>query len=551
MSEIFLTDGIFLEQIEDELRLETEKEQRDKILEAASRIPAFSSSQMTVKATEARIEKSKNDFWFWDRTYFPPEVYPDYSPPGFYHKKLIALADLQDKKGHIFMGPRLTAKSSFLKRKCIHSFLFAHRKFIGFGSGTLDVPEEFVNDVYVFLMTNKRIQHDYKINWGKTSSKSGIQCISDQAVNSEGSFIKPLSERKTARGQAKNLIDRFDLIVLTDFENETSPLDPDSIRKRRDRLNEMRSTLEPWGTLLAEGNNFKPETAMNKMKEESEKGVLSKHFEVHVYPAWDPSRPGKSQSVWYSKYPAKSEDEMKDFLQPEDEYDWAGNFQQNPKPRGSDIFPEEYYQEWEALPNDLKAILYTDPNLSKKQKGDTTTTGAMAFSAQMQKFYILPGIICKPYSDPNNLLEDTLMLREDLKKRRQFSRAIGFDGNVSQESHWTYHVRAFSKEKKIPVPPIEYKKYSVDALLKNAEKIYKNSDVFFPPGFKESETGKAFLKQFHPFKGKKAGKKDDAPDWFVCSIEFLYEVGLVHFVSDYNIKNAVYSISSRDLGNRF
>jgi len=550
MNDIFLADDIILSQIEDELRSQREQEQHDLILEASSKIAAFSPGQMTVKATEARIEKTNNNFWLWDSTYFPSKLISDYAKPGFFHKELIALTDLQDKKVHLVMGPRLTAKTSTLKRKFIFDFLNAHRKYMGFGSGTLRAPKGFMVDVYNFIKTNKRIQHDYSINWGKISEE-GLHVVTNRSKNKEGCYIEPLSEERSTRGASKNLIDRYDFILFTDLENETSPLSEDSVRKRIDRINEMRLSLEPWGTLLAEGNNFKPETAMNTLKTEKEEGVLSKNFEVHVYPAWDASRPGKAKSIWHSKYPAKTEEEMKNFLQPEDEYDWAGNFQQKPKPRGSDIFPEEYYQEWEALPSDIKTVIYTDPNLSKKKKGDTTTTGAMGFSPSQLKFYILPGVICKPYSDPNDLLGDTLELRQELKEKNIYSRGIGFDGNVSQESHWTYHVRAFSREKGFPVPPIEYLKYSADALTKNAEKIFKNLDVFFPPGFKETENGQNFLKQFHSFRGKKAGKKDDAPDWFICIIEFLHELKLVHHNSHFNLKDSFISISSRDIGNRF
>ena len=178
-------------------------------------------------------------------------------------------------------------------------------------------------------------------------------------------------------------------------------------------------------------------------------------------------------------------------------------------------------------------------------------TGSLAFSPSTQKFYVLPGLICQAYSDPNELINDTLMLRETTKRNGIYIRVLGFDGNVSQESHWTQHVRNFSRLKGIPVPGIEYKKYHVDALTKNAEKVYKNKEVFFPPGFKDSETGERFWKQFNSFAGKKRNKKDDAPDWFICALELLYELRLVFYTGNFNLSNAVHSISKRDLKNRF
>ncbi len=551
MNEIFITDEIMLGQIERELNEERLREAKDKILEFSSRVPAFSISEMTAEATKKRLAKVTKDFWLWDRTYFPPSVYPDYAPPGFYHKELIGITELHDAKAHIFYGPRKTAKTSWLKRKIIFDFLHSRRKFIGFGSGTLMAPKLFLESVYAFLSMNKRIQHDYHLLWGKISLDYGLQLITDQSQAPEGSFIQPISEERSTRGGQVNLIDRYDLIVITDIENETSSLTKDAVRKRIDRVNEMRSSLENWGTLLAEGNNFHVDCAMNTLKKEMENGILSENFVLHIHKAWDESRPGKAKSVWYSKYPAETEQEMKAMLKPENDYDWAGNYQQSPKLRGSDIFPPEFYFEWDTLPKDLKAVMYTDPNLSLKLMGDTTTTGGLAFSPSTQKFYILPGIICKPYSDPNELIEDTLTIREKIKSAGIYIRVIGFDGNVSQESHWTQHVRNYSRIKGIPVPSIEYKKYNVDALIKNAEKVYKNGDVLFPPYFKNSEMGERFLKQFHSFAGKKRNKKDDAPDWFICILELIYELKLVSYKGSYDFSNAIHSISKRDLGNRF
>lgn len=551
MNEIFLTDDILVKQIEQELKVEKLQEAKDKILESSSRVPAFSKSQMTAATTKKRLEIATKNFWAWDKIYFPAEVFPDYAAPGFYHKELIGITDLHDAKAHIFYGPRKTAKTSWLKRKIIFDFLHARRKYIGFGSGTLLAPKLFLESVYAFLSTNKRIKHDYHLSWGKISLDYGLQLTTNHSITPEGSFIQPLSEERSTRGGQINLIDRYDLISFTDLENETSSLTKDAVRKRIDRINEMRSSLEDWGTLIAEGNNFHVDCAMNTLKKEMENGVLSENFQLHIHKAWDESRPGKAKSVWFAKYPASSEAELKKMLKPENDYDWSGNFQQEPKVRGSDIFPPEFYQEWNSLPKDLRAAIYTDPNLSLKMKGDTTTTGGFAFSPSTQKFYVLPGLICKPYSDPNELIGDTLMLREKIKSNGIYSRVMAFDGNVSQESHWTQHVRNYSRLKGIPVPSIEYKKYNVDALIKNAEKIYKNRDVFFPPGFKTTETGERFLRQFNSFAGKKRNKKDDAPDWFICIIELLYELKLVFYSGNFNLSNAVHSISKRDLKNRF
>ncbi|QQS35761.1 MAG: hypothetical protein IPM56_16190 [Ignavibacteriales bacterium] len=547
MNEFFLNDDLFLKQMEEELKRESLAEQ-EKVFKEASRIPPFKQSQLSDTAKNKRKEKSKNDFWYWDKTYFPPEVYPDYAEPGAFHHELVSITDNKDAKAHIIYGPRKHAKTSYLKRKVIYAFLHAKRKYIGFGSGTLRAPKLFLMDVYTFLSKNPRIKNDYHIKWLKISDE-GLHIVSDVSESPEGSYLEPLSEERSTRGGQRNLIDRYDLIVFTDIENETVSLTKEAVRKRIDRINEMRSSLEPWGTFVAEGNNFNVDTAMNQLLREKDNGQLSKNFELHVFPAWDASRPGKQRSLWYAKFPADTEEQLKEFLQPEDDYDWAGNFQQRPKLRGSDIFPIEFYQEWDSLPKDIKIVNYTDPNLAKKKKGDSTVSGSMGFSPSLQKFFI-PIVICKSYSDPDDLLDDTLEMRKKLKENGYIVRSLAFDGNVSQESHWTIHVRNYSRNHGFPVPPIEYKKYDVDALTKNAERIYKNREVYFPPGFKDTEMGIVFCSLFHNFQGKKRNKKDDPPDWFICIIELLHELHLVRYSNSFKVDGAIKSISQRTLAER-
>ena len=71
------------------------------------------------------------------------------------------------------------------------------------------------------------------------------------------------------------MFERLDYILITDYENETSTLKKDSVEKRIDRLNEMRTSLSQNGLLIWEGNNFHVDCAMNKLFEEEEKGILS------------------------------------------------------------------------------------------------------------------------------------------------------------------------------------------------------------------------------------------------------------------------------------
>lgn len=183
------------------------------------------------------------------------------------------------------------------------------------------------------------------------------------------------------------------------------------------------------------------------------------------------------------------------------------------------IFRREHYQEYDVLPEDARGVIYCDPNLAKRAQGDNTAIVRLLFSPTTGKFYVT-GTVCKSFDDSNALLDATLRLRDDRV------RAIGFDGNVNQESHWTNNVRNWCRQHKRPFPLIEYKRYRVDDLAKNAAYAYADRQLLFPPNFRSTPDGERFMGQIFSFAGKKAKNPDDAPDALICAFEFIQERGL-------------------------
>lgn len=184
------------------------------------------------------------------------------------------------------------------------------------------------------------------------------------------------------------------------------------------------------------------------------------------------------------------------------------------------VFKREYYQEWDHVPADARGVVYCDPNLALKSKGDTTAVVKLLFSPTTGRYYVAEAV-CRSFADPNELLSVVLSMRD----RRVV--ALGFDGHVSQESTWTAHVRNWCRIHGVPFPPIEYKRYRVDELAKTVQFAYTDRLIYFPPDFGSTEDGARFLAQLWTFAGKKSSKeKDDAPDALICAFEFLHERGL-------------------------
>lgn len=185
------------------------------------------------------------------------------------------------------------------------------------------------------------------------------------------------------------------------------------------------------------------------------------------------------------------------------------------------VFKREFYRTYSrwATPADIRSVIYCDPNLAVKSKGDTTAVVHLGFSPSTQKFYVVDAV-CKSFSDSNGLLDTVYSMRSSETS------GLAFDGNVSQESTWTNFVRNWATINKKPFYTIDYKRYKVDDLAKNIQLAWDQQLILFPDDFNSGIEGKEFLAQLFAFSGKKAKVKDDAPDALICAFEFLHERGL-------------------------
>jgi dsRNA-specific ribonuclease len=195
------------------------------------------------------------------------------------------------------------------------------------------------------------------------------------------------------------------------------------------------------------------------------------------------------------------------------------------------VFKRQYFKTFDFIPSDAKGVIYCDPNLAKKGKGDTTAIVKMLYSPSRGKYYVTIDSVCKSMSQSDELIDGIVNLRNDER-----CKAIGMDGNVNQESHWSEHVRHYFRERGISAPVIEFKNYHVDELTKNAEWAWNSGDILFDPAFDKTEDGERALNQLFTFAGKKNPQyrvvdrrkvqvKDDFPDGLICAIEFMYERG--------------------------
>lgn len=473
--------------------------------------PPFAPKDSTDEAKTRRIKKALDDFWFFDRTYFPKDYYENYAEPN---RMLRDIVNASSKPGyHLFIGPRKHGKTVTAKKLLIWLALSGRVKIAGVYSETLTKASAILKDIYKLCISNDKLMFDFKIDFHEANSDSLSFTPSHQPTTH---YIASFSEGRSVRGYTR-MFGRPELLIADDIETLESSFSNNSVQVRIQKLFESFHSLNENGKFIILANDFNTASAVHQLRLQFEEGLLDSNWNVYIYKAWDNNKP-----LWKERYNAKTEMELKRLLKPSSEADWQANYQQNPIAPEGFFFLRDYYNTYSSLPNDVKAVLYCDPNLSKKSKGNTTAITVLGFSPSTHNYYVVDAL-CKSFSDSNDLLNSVFYLKNKYKQIY----AIAFDGNVTQESTWSQFVRNWCEINKVPYPVIEYKRYKVNELAKNVQLVYSQGKILFPDTFTRSEDGMRYLNQLFAFTGEKGSGLDDAPDSFTCAFEFLHERKIV------------------------
>lgn len=514
---------------------------------------SFSQAERTKEAQAKRLEKVYRDFWFFDKTYFNENFYEDYAEPNKMLKKIVSSSTTPGY--HLFIGPRKHGKSVTAKKLLLWLTLTGKVQIAGVYSETINKSAAILKDIYKLCITNDRLMFDFDVEFSEANSDSlafivhnskeiDDQFLFDKRISRQDAknakngrqvderisrqvaknakngmrFIASFSEGRSLRGYTR-MFGRPSLLIADDVETLESSFSPQAVRLRIEKLFESYHSLGDNGVFIILANDFNTSSAVHQIRLQHEENLLAKNWNVYIYKAFD------KQPLWKERFKVKTESELKKLLKPSSEADWQANYQQNPiEPEGF-FFLRENFITYKTLPKDVKAVLYCDPNLSKKGKGNTTAITVLGYSPKEDKYYLIDAV-CKSFSDSNDLLDTIFMLRQAQHDKIQVY-AIAFDGNVTQESTWSQFVRNWCTINKIPFPVIEYKRYRVNDIAKNVQLIYSQNKLLFPDNFSKTENGERYLNQLFAFTGEKGSSLDDAPDSLICAFEFLHERKLV------------------------
>lgn len=488
----------------------------------------FKQAECTEEKQKQRIINSINNFWYFDISYFTPELYDNYAKPNVMMKDIVKASEIPGY--HLFLGPRKHGKTVTAKKLLLWKLLTGIITVAGVYAETIIKSSNILKDIFNLVQYNTRILYDYDIVF-KEANSDQLSFTVNPKINIDGwnksmRYCASFSEGRSVRGYSR-LFNRPQFLLGDDIETLESSFSTEAVRLRIEKLMEAYHSLEDGSTFIILGNDISVSSAVHQLRIQAEQNLLPTIFHLHLYKAWQNNKP-----LWYNKYPAESIEQLKSYIKPLSESDWQTNYMQNPVPPEGYFFQRDYYTEYITLPSDTKAVLYCDPNLSKKGKGDTTAITILGYSPKNDKYYILDAI-CKSFSDANMLLDTIFKLKSQYKNIY----AIAFDGNVAQESTWSNFVRNWCIINQLPFPYIEYKRYNVNLLAKNIQLVYNEKKILFPKDFSKSIDGEQYLAQLFSFTGEKKSGKDDAPDSLICAFEFLHERKFVTTKNTFKIIN--------------
>lgn len=482
-------------------------------------VEAWPEAQRGERSRTERVQKACEDYWFFDKTYFPAEMYDD----GFFapNPMLKYIVDQDYYPGiRIVFGPRAEGKTVTGKKKLLWRMLTGRDTITGVYCETLTKSSSMLEDIYDLTDQNAKIMFDFKVFF-ETANSDELQMRVPPlpgALKGHYSFCAAFSEGRSVRGFTKKF-GRPSYILGDDLETLESSFSPDAVKRRIDKISETIHSMSKEGKFLILANDFESRSALHTLRVQAEENLLDPdYYKVAVFSAWA-SKKTKWQPagvLWKEKYPVANEAQLRKLIKPRDESDWQANYQMNPIPPDGFFFKREFYKEYLALPKDARGVSFTDPNLSKKGKGDTTAITNLLYSPSTDLYYI-ENADCRTMSDSNILLDAVLSMKTDRV------RYLGFDGNVSQESTWTNNVRNYCKIKQRPYPPIHYKHYRVNEIAKNCQMAYTECRILFPLGFSKTKHGDKYLTQLFAFTGKTATSRDDAPDSLISAFELINE----------------------------
>ncbi|OPX20366.1 MAG: hypothetical protein BZ151_04370 [Desulfobacca sp. 4484_104] len=376
---------------------------------------------------ESRMQRAAEDVLFFCRTYLPH--YFTHAPAPFQYE-LVRLLERRpgsenqpDQRGSedsqkgavtpvVVAAPREFAKTTLCSfGYVLHQICFSKRHFIIIGSDTEDLASDLTGYIYLELLYNDRIRHDF-----------GELVKGNRAVND---FITTNDIRVKARGRGQRLRGlkhrqwRPDLVILDDLENDINVRNPKIVEQI---LNWVKSAVYPAiaaeGSLFIIGTVLRWRSALHVMLTDEDEPYC--YFVRRIYRAIQED----GTSLWEARHPLK-----KLVLQKQLMGSIAFNREKMNEPtQEAGLFRQQwvhYYHPDCLKDRHLVVTGFFDPSIESGASSDYKACVTVGLDTKEMVFYVLDAVIQK------TTLENTLNTIFNRHQEFQY-RLFGVEDNLFQ-----------------------------------------------------------------------------------------------------------------------
>jgi predicted phage terminase large subunit-like protein len=351
---------------------------------------------------ESRKRRAERDPLYFCRVYLPHYFN---HPPAIFHHEVIQFLEHSPIKPEILekekvdssvavkpviiAAPREFAKTTVCSfGYVLHQICFGKRRFIIIGSDTEDLASDITGYIFLELVYNDRIRHDFG------DLVKGTRAVDD--------FITTNDVRVKARGRGQRLRGlkhrqwRPDLVILDDLENDLNVRNPDIVKQILEWITSaVYPAMEANGSLLIIGTILRRRSALDVMLTSEEEPYC--HFSRCIYRAI--TEEGKS--LWEAKHPLSKLLRQKQLMGTV-----AFNQEKMNEPvHDTGVFRQEwvrYYHPDTLKDKELKILGFFDPSLESEGSADYKAVLTVGLAVQEMVFYVIDAFIQK------TTLENTL-----------------------------------------------------------------------------------------------------------------------------------------------
>jgi predicted phage terminase large subunit-like protein len=358
-------------------KAEFRKQAADILLRLSTELSPFDSD---ADARLERIERSRDDVFFFFQTYLPHYFSADFAP---FHYQLIDLLEQRPAAEEVLIPVAVAAPREFAKTTItsfgyvLHQICLAKRHFIIIGSDTEDLASDLTGYLYLELLYNERLRADFgelvKDNW---------------AVDD---FITVNDVRLKARGRGQRLRGlkhkqwRPDLVILDDLENDKNVKNPRLVKELLDWIkNTVYPGIDSGGNLFIIGTILARRSGLDIiLKAEDEPWM---HWRRSIYRAIE-----AGESIWPARHPLDKLLKQKKLM---------GSLAFNREKMNDPVDEEGMFQEgWiryyanSELPKSLAVAGWFDPSVETRASADFKAIVTVGLDLQEMIFYVLDAYI--------------------------------------------------------------------------------------------------------------------------------------------------------------